>query len=57
MENKNLIIAIFLSTLILLGWSLYFENPEDVNKKNPCHRPARAHNPHRRRIWSHTCNS
>jgi len=33
MENKNLIIAIFLSTLILLGWSLYFENPEDVNKK------------------------
>jgi YidC/Oxa1 family membrane protein insertase len=33
MENKNLIIAIFLSTLILLGWSLYFENPEEVNKK------------------------
>ena len=34
MENKNLIIAIVLSTSILLGWSLFFENPEKINEQN-----------------------
>ncbi|MSP06580.1 MAG: membrane protein insertase YidC [Candidatus Fonsibacter sp.] len=33
MENKNVIIAVILSTAILLGWSMYFENPEEAQRK------------------------
>jgi len=33
MENRNVIIAVILSTAILIGWSMYFENPNDAQKK------------------------
>ena len=33
MENRNVIIAVILSTAILIGWSMYFENPNEVQKK------------------------
>jgi YidC/Oxa1 family membrane protein insertase len=33
MENRNVIIAVLLSTAILLGWSMYFENPDQAQKK------------------------
>lgn len=33
MENKNVIIAVILSTAILIGWSMYFENPDDAQRK------------------------
>jgi YidC/Oxa1 family membrane protein insertase len=33
MENRNVIIAVILSTAILIGWSMYFENPNEAQKK------------------------
>ena len=33
MENKNVLLAVILSTAILIGWSFYFENPEEVQRK------------------------
>jgi YidC/Oxa1 family membrane protein insertase len=33
MENKNVIIAVILSTAILIGWSMYFENPDEAQRK------------------------
>ncbi|MFM7943878.1 MAG: membrane protein insertase YidC [Candidatus Fonsibacter sp.] len=33
MENKNVLLAVILSTAILIGWSFYFENPEEAQKK------------------------
>ncbi len=33
MENKNVIIAVLLSTAILIGWSMYFENPDEAQRK------------------------
>ena len=33
MENRNVIIAVILSTAILIGWSMYFENPNETQKK------------------------
>lgn len=33
MENRNVIIAVILSTAILIGWSMYFEKPEEAQKK------------------------
>ena len=33
MENRNVIIAVLLSTAILLGWSMYFENTDEAQKK------------------------
>jgi len=33
MENRNVIIAVRLSTAILIGWSMYFENPNEAQKK------------------------
>ena len=33
MENRNVIIVVILSTAILIGWSMYFENPNEVQKK------------------------
>ena len=33
MENRNVIIAVLLSTAILLGWSMYFENPDQAQKR------------------------
>ena len=33
MENRNVIIAVILSTAILIGWSMYFENPDEAQKK------------------------
>jgi YidC/Oxa1 family membrane protein insertase len=32
MENRNVIIAVILSTAILIGWSMFVENPNEVNK-------------------------
>ena len=34
MENRNVIIAVILSTAILIGWSMYFENPDEAQRKN-----------------------
>ncbi len=33
MENRNVIIAVILSTAILIGWSMYFENPDEAQRK------------------------
>ena len=33
MENKNVLLAVILSTAILIGWSFYFENPEEAQRK------------------------
>ena len=33
MENRNVIIAVILSTAILIGWSMYFENTDEAQKK------------------------
>ena len=33
MENRNVIIAVLLSTAILLGWSMYFKNTDEAQKK------------------------
>ena len=33
MENRNVIIAVLLSTAILVGWSMFFENTEEAQKK------------------------
>ena len=33
MENKNVIIAVLLSTAILIGWSMYFENTDEAQRK------------------------
>ena len=32
MENRNVIIAVILSTAILIGWSMFVENPNEINK-------------------------
>ena len=32
MENRNVIIAVILSTAILIGWSMFVENPNGINK-------------------------
>jgi len=34
MENRNVIIAVILSTAILIGWSMFVENPNEAQKKN-----------------------
>jgi len=34
MENRNVIIAVILSTAILIGWSMYFENPDEAQRKD-----------------------
>ena len=33
MENRNVIIAVILSTAILIGWSMYFENTDEAQRK------------------------
>lgn len=33
MENKNVLLAVILSTAILIVWSFYFENPEEAQRK------------------------
>ena len=33
MENRDVIIAVILSTAILIGWSMYFENPDEAQRK------------------------
>ncbi len=33
MENKNVILAVLLSTIILVGWSVFVENPDQIQKK------------------------
>jgi YidC/Oxa1 family membrane protein insertase len=33
MENKNVLLAVILSTAILIGWSFYFENHEEAQRK------------------------
>ncbi|MBU3733141.1 MAG: membrane protein insertase YidC [Candidatus Fonsibacter sp.] len=33
MENRNVIIAVILSTAILIGWSMYFENNDEAQRK------------------------
>ena len=33
MENRNVILAVILSTAILIGWSMYFENPDEAQRK------------------------
>lgn len=33
MENRNVIIAVILSTAILIGWSMFFENTDEAQRK------------------------
>jgi len=33
MENRNVIVAVILSTAILIGWSMFFENTDEAQRK------------------------